>query len=107
MAPMGWVGGIIRPVTGFTARYQSLDLPNAWAARGSEPFGLCARRRNARELAERRPADLAAFERLPHFFQHFERFGDAQFLERQVGRVAEEPFDVFDEASEAELGVRL
>jgi hypothetical protein len=61
---------------------------------------------DAGEFAHGRPVELAAFESRAEGGEGFEGLGDAQLFLGGARFVAEQSFDVFGEAAEAEVEVR-
>jgi hypothetical protein len=79
------------------SRNQLLNLTNGPPGRCLEPLALRRQRRDARELAHRRKAGVAALELACRFGQLFERFRNTQLFLREPRPVAEEALRVLVE----------
>ena len=76
------------------------------AAGDLQPLALGLGDRNTGELTDARPVERAFLERLSDDRQPLERLGNAQFLLRRAGFVAEQPLDVLSKAAKAKVYVR-
>src|SRR5687768_16333237 len=84
-----------------TTRHHLADLARRLRVRRLDPRELVVRRRNARQLAGRREAELTIGERLVQMRQLFEPLGHAQTFLRLAPHEPEQSLGVFVEAAEA------
>jgi hypothetical protein len=87
------------------ARNELFDLTQGTIAGRGDPFAFVFARRNARELSNCRPTELALAQPYRELRKLFERFGDAHALLRPARFITEHALHIFGKASEAEMNV--
>jgi hypothetical protein len=98
---------VARPVSPHVALNQPFDLPNGATPSGVEPLALGLGGGHSSQLAHCRPVHATFAERTGELRQLFECLGGAQFVVGRAWPIAEEAFDILDEAAVTEVPMRL